>query len=69
MPGTFKRVEIVGTSPVSFEEAINVALSEASNSIRRMDWFEVVEMRGMIKEGKVAEYQVIIKIGFKIDRK
>ncbi|HYK92211.1 MAG TPA: dodecin [Acidobacteriota bacterium] len=68
MPGTYKRVEIVGTSPVSFEEAIKSAVAEASNSIRHMDWFEVVEMRGMIKEGKVAEYQVVTKIGFKIDR-
>lgn len=68
MPGTYKRVEIVGTSPVSFEEAIKSAVAEASNSIRHMDWFEVVEMRGMVKEGKVAEYQVIVKIGFKIDR-
>ena len=68
MPGTYKRVEIVGTSPVSFEEAIKSAVAEASNSIRHMDWFEVVEMRGMIKDGKVAEYQVVAKIGFKIDR-
>lgn len=69
MPGTYKRVEIVGTSPLSFEEAVKSALAEASSSIRHMDWFEVVEMRGMIKEGKVAEYQVILKIGFKIERK
>ncbi len=68
MPGTYKRVEIVGTSPVSFEEAIKAAVAEASSTIRHMDWFEVVEMRGMIREGKVAEYQVVVKIGFKIDR-
>ncbi len=68
MPGTYKRVEIVGTSPVSFEEAVKAAVAEASSTIRHMDWFEVEEMRGMIREGKVAEYQVVIKIGFKIDR-
>ncbi len=68
MPGTYKRVEIVGTSPVSFEEAIKSAVAEASGTVRHMDWFEVVEMRGMIKDGKVAEYQVVVKIGFKIDR-
>ncbi len=68
MPGTYKKVEIVGTSPVSFEEAIKSAVTEASHTIRHMDWFEVVEMRGMIKDGKPAEYQAIIKIGFKIDR-
>ncbi len=68
MPGTYKRVEIVGTSPVSFEEAIKSAVAEASKTIRHMDWFEVVEMRGMVKDATVAEYQVILKIGFKIDR-
>ncbi len=68
MSGTYKKVELVGTSPVSFEEAVRSAIVEASGSIRHMDWFEVAEMRGMIKEGKVAEFQVVLKVGFKIDR-
>ena len=68
MPGTYKKVEIVGTSPVSFEEAIKAALAEASSTVRNMAWFEVVEMRGMIREGNVAEFQVVVKIGFKIER-
>jgi hypothetical protein len=68
MPGTYKKVEIVGTSPVSFEEATKAAVAEASNTIRQMSWFEVTEMRGMIKDGTVAEFQVVLKIGFRIER-
>ena len=68
MPGTYKKVEIVGTSTVSFAEATKAAIAEASQTIRHMAWFEVVEQRGMIKDGSVAEFQVVLKIGFKIDR-
>jgi dodecin len=68
MPGTYKKIEIVGTSPVGFSEAVSAALAEAADTVRHMDWFEVVEQRGMIKGDKVAEYQVVIKVGFKIER-
>ncbi len=68
MPGTYKKIEIIGTSPVSFSEAVRSALADASQTIRGMDWFEVVEQRGMIKNDKVAEFQVVLKIGFKIER-
>jgi flavin-binding protein dodecin len=68
MPGTYKKIEIVGTSPVSFSEAVKAAVAEASQSVRGMDWFEVVEQRGSIKKDKVAEYQVVLKVGFKIER-
>jgi flavin-binding protein dodecin len=61
-------VEIVGTSSVSLEDAIKNGIAEASNSVRNMSWFEVTEQRGMIKEGKVQEFQVVLKIGFKIER-
>jgi flavin-binding protein dodecin len=67
MPGTYKKIEIVGTSPVSFSEAVKSAIATASNTVRHMDWFEVADQRGMIKDGKVAEYQVILKIGFKLE--
>ena len=59
MSGTYKKIELVGTSPVSF--------AEASNTVRHMSWFEVVEQRGAIKDGKVAEFQVTVRIGFKIE--
>ncbi len=67
MPGTFKITEVVGTSPVSFAEATKAAVAEASKTVRQLGWFEVVEMRGHIKDGKVDEFQVTLKIGFKIE--
>ena len=68
MPGVYKVTEIVGTSPVSFAEAVKAGVVEAAKTIRRMDWFEVVEQRGRIAEGKVEEFQVTLKIGFKLER-
>jgi dodecin len=68
MPGTYKIVEIVGTSPVSFAEAVKAGVAEASKTVRRMDWFEVVEERGRIVDGAVQEFQVTMKVGFKIER-
>ena len=68
MPGTYKVIELVGTSPVSFAEAAKSAVAEASKTVRHMDWFEVVNERGTIVKGKVAEFQVTLKVGFKIER-
>ncbi len=68
MPGTYKITEIVGTSPVSFAEAVRSAVAEAAQTIRHIKWFEVVEQRGSIAEDKVQEFQVTVKIGFKIER-
>ncbi len=65
MPGTYKISEIVGTSPVSFAEAVKSAVQDAGKTIRQMDWFEVVEMRGHIREGSVDEFQVKIKVGYR----
>lgn len=67
MPGTYKIVELVGTSPVSFAEATRAAVAEAAKTVRHMDWFEVVEERGRIADGKVQEFQVTLKVGFKIE--
>jgi len=68
MPGTYKLVEIVGSSPTSLAEAARAAIADASKTIRHMDWFEVVEQRGRIADGKVQEFQVTLKVGFKIER-
>ena len=68
MPGTYKVVELVGTSPISFAEAVKAAVADAALTIRHMSWFQVVEERGRIADGKVEEFQVAIKIGFKIER-
>ena len=68
MAGIYKMVEIVGTSPISFAEAVRSGIAEASKTIRHMDWVEVVAERGRIVDGQVAEFQVTVKIGFKIER-
>ena len=66
MPGTYRMIELVGTSFVSFAEAVKVAISEASNSVQHMDWFEVVSQSGRIADGKLLEFQVTLKVGFKV---
>jgi len=68
MPGTYKVTEVVGTSPISFAEAVKAAIAEAAHTVRHMHWFEVVEQRGSIAEDKVKEFQVTVKIGFMIER-
>jgi len=62
----YKKIEIVGSSKISIEEAINNALAEAAKSISNLDWFEVTETRGHIVDGKVGHYQVTLKIGFRL---
>jgi flavin-binding protein dodecin len=68
MSEVFKVTEVVGTSPTSFAEAVRVAVAEAARTIWHMSWFEVVEQRGRIADGKVAEFQVTVKIAFKLER-
>jgi len=68
MSGTYKMTELVGTSPVSFTEATKAAVAEAAKTIRHIGWFEVVQETGRVKDGKVEEFQVRVKIGFKIER-
>ena len=63
----YKKVEIVGSSKVSIEDAIETALAKASKSIKNMDWFEVKETRGHIVDAKVGHYQVVMKVGFRIE--
>jgi flavin-binding protein dodecin len=64
---TYKKIEIVGTSTVSMEDAVNNAVAQAAGSVRGLSWFEVVETRGTIADGKTAHWQVTVKIGFTID--
>jgi len=63
----YKKIEIVGSSPNGFEEAVQNALGRASKTIRNMRWFEVSETRGYIDDGKIAHWQVTLKIGFTLD--
>lgn len=64
----YKKIELVGTSTSGIEDAIQNAITTAAQTIKHMDWFEVSEMRGHIQDGRVAHYQVVMKIGFRIER-
>jgi len=63
---TYKKIELVGSSKTSIEDAIENALAEASKSLKLMEWFEVMDTRGHIVDGAVAHYQVTLKVGFRI---
>lgn len=66
-PHTYKKIELVGSSPIGTDEAIQNAIAKAATSVKHMDWFEVLETRGHIVDGKIAHYQVTIKVGFRIE--
>lgn len=63
----YKLIELTGTSKTSIEDAVQNAIALAGESVRQMRWFEVVETRGVVDNGKVSEWQVTIKVGFKIE--
>ena len=63
----YKKIEIVGSSPRGFEEAVQNALARASKTIRNMRWFEVADSRGYIEDGKIGHWQVTLKIGFTLE--
>ena len=67
MEPVYKKTEVVGISGVSFAEAVKNAVAKASKTVRHLSWFEVVEMRGLIKDNQVKEFQVTIKIGFRLE--
>ncbi len=64
----YKKLELVGSSSTSIEDAVSNALARAQKTIRNMRWFEVVETRGHIEDGKVKEWQVTVKVGFTLDK-
>ena len=59
--------EIVGTSPEGVDQAIRNGIARAARTLRHLDWFEVVEIRGAITDGTVSHYQVAMKVGFRLD--
>ena len=63
----YKLVEIVGTSSESFARAADAGVERAAETLRHIDWFEVTEMRGRVENGKVIQYQVKMKVGFRLD--
>jgi flavin-binding protein dodecin len=64
----YKLVEIVGSSSTGTDDAIRNAIATASKTLRRVDWFEVIESRGHVADGKVAHFQVTLKVGFRLEQ-
>jgi flavin-binding protein dodecin len=63
----YKQIELVGSSTTSSDDAIAQAIARASDTLRNLDWFEVTEVRGHIKDGKIAHWQVGLKIGMRLE--
>ncbi|MEO6847623.1 MAG: dodecin [Chthoniobacterales bacterium] len=64
---TYKKIELIGSSKKSIEDAVQNAVTKASKSLRNLRWFEVIETRGHLEDGKIAHWQVTIKVGFTLD--
>jgi flavin-binding protein dodecin len=64
---TYRLTEIVGTSPDSLDQAIRNGIGRAAQTLRHIDWFEVTDVRGYIRDGDVNHYQVTMKIGFRLE--
>lgn len=65
---TYKKIEVVGSSKNSIDEAIQNAINETSKTINNLEWFEVVETRGHIVNNAVGHFQVTLKVGFRIEK-
>ena len=63
----YKMLELTGTSSTSVEDAVNNAVGRSSETVRQIGWFEVVEIRGRVENGSVAQWQVTVKVGFKLE--
>ena len=63
----YRKSEIVGSSDTSVSDAIETAIARATKTLRNVDWFEVGEIRGQVKDGKVSQYQVTLKVGFRLE--
>ncbi len=63
----YRVIEITGSSQKSIEDAIQTAVTRASKTLRNMRWFEVIQARGQIEDGKVSYYQAVLKLGFTVE--
>ena len=63
----YKKIELTGTSKTSIEDAVNLAIAKAAESVRNIHWFEVVETRGYVEKGKVTYWQVTVKVGLTLE--
>jgi flavin-binding protein dodecin len=63
----YKKIELVGSSSKGFDDAVKNAIAKAKKTVRNMRWFEVAETRGYLEEGKIAHWQVTLKVGFTLE--
>jgi flavin-binding protein dodecin len=63
----YKSIELTGSSPESIEHAIETAIAKASKTLRNIHWFEVTETRGHVEDGRIAHWQVTLKVGLRIE--
>ncbi|MEU9790329.1 dodecin [Streptomyces sparsogenes] len=66
---TYRVTEIVGSSTEGVDDAIKHGIDRASRTLRELDWFEVTEIRGRLEAGRIAHYQVGLKVGFRLEDK
>ena len=64
----WKIIEVVGESSENFANAVRNAVEEAGKTVKQMQWFEATQFRGTVKDGKVAQFQAVVRIGFKVER-
>jgi dodecin len=64
---TYRMVEIVGTSPQGIDDAIRNGIERANRTVRNLDWFQVTEIRGNLQEGQIADWQISMKVGFRLE--
>jgi len=64
---TYKKIELVGSSPNGFDDAVRNALTRAKKTVRNMRWFEVTETRGYLEKSEIAHWQVTLKVGFTLE--
>lgn len=64
---TYKLIELAGSSNTSIDDAIRGAIERAANTMHNLDWFEVKEIRGHIENGQIGHFQVVLKVGFRLD--
>ena len=67
MDHVYKSIELTGSSKTSIEDAVIQAVAKAAKTVRSMQWFQVMETRGHIVKGKVAHWQVTVKVGFTLE--
>jgi flavin-binding protein dodecin len=65
-PRTYKVIELVGVSDVSYDDAVKRAIERASKTLKGLGWFRVTDLRGLIRDGEVAEYQITMQVGFRL---